>query len=51
MFTCRVQMCDQYAVYVCECVCFTILGDVGQVSDDFVGLPLVRRGRSCDRHG
>lgn len=34
------------------CVFFTILADVGQISDDLVGLlPLVRRDGSCDRHG
>lgn len=37
---------------MCVCVCFlTILGDVGQVGDDLVGLPLVRGGSSCERHG
>lgn len=34
----------------CECA-FTVLANVGQVSDDLVGLLLlVRRGRSCERH-
>lgn len=29
----------------------TVLGDVGQVGDDLVGLPLVRRCSGCERHG
>lgn len=40
-------MSDHYAVGVCVIVCLTILANVGQVSDDLVGLlPLIRRGRS-----
>lgn len=29
----------------------TVLGDFGQVGDDLGGLPLVGRGRTCERHG
>lgn len=43
--------CMCACMHVCVCM-FTILADVGQVSDDFVGLvSLVRRSRSCKGHG
>ncbi len=45
-----VDMCLVCCLCVRVCV-LTVLGDVGQVGDDPVGLPLVRRGVSCERHG
>lgn len=47
-------MCEEVIGMVCGmvvCVFCTILGDVGQVGDDLVCLPLVRGGSSCERHG
>lgn len=47
-------MFQVFMLYACVgvCVCFTVLADVGQVSDDLVGFLLpVTGGRSCERHG